>query len=87
MHDELAVPTNLLQAYILIAPAILHLNTLVAVPSPPCNPNNVSRQGVARAECQKAYDSALAAFQDAFKEEGCEDEAQLYDTYQVREGI
>ena len=41
-------------------------------------------QGIARAECQKAYDSALAAFQGAFKVDGAEDEAQLYDRYTVR---
>ncbi|KIZ04249.1 Interferon-induced guanylate-binding protein 2 [Monoraphidium neglectum] len=38
-------------------------------------------QGIARAECQKAYDAALGAFSTGFREEGCGDEAALFDRY------
>lgn len=40
-------------------------------------------QGIARAECQKAYDAALAAFEGAFQEEGADEESALYDRYTV----
>ncbi|GBF98848.1 hypothetical protein Rsub_11452 [Raphidocelis subcapitata] len=38
-------------------------------------------QGIARAECQKSFDAALAVFEAAFKPEGCGDEEELYDAF------
>ncbi|KAI8477166.1 MAG: guanylate-binding protein [Monoraphidium minutum] len=43
-------------------------------------------QGIAAAECSKAYDAALAAFDAAFRTEGAADEAALFDTYQAALG-
>jgi len=35
----------------------------------------------------QAYDGAVAAFNEGFKEEGCADDAQLLDKYQARAGL
>lgn len=56
-----------------------------------CPANNLFRapkpQGIARAESQKAYDAALAAFQRAFQAEGAADEDALFSGYQVELGV
>jgi hypothetical protein len=66
-----------------LAPSLLAVP--LTTPSHPSHPPSPNPQGVARAECQKAYDAALGAFNSAFKEEGADEEA-LLERYQAGGG-